>query len=300
MAGRNRQPGYVLVMVLIVLAMAGSVLAAATCRTSRRVLDAGESERRLQRKWLAVSAQTVILDRAEEVLAGKADAAGRVSYEPPAVTRHIAITAGGMDFTLVLSDEQAKANVNMMAKRRAETGNLDEAMRVLQASNRTFLPVRLRPSPTRKVRATTVPILYETFDQCLTVEGPWQLVSTEAARGVASQEITCWGGGKINFRRASMAALREVCVGCLDDIQLDTLIRLRNQEPRTKLSEALALLKLTDQTRDEALALLTDESHCHSLWVIAHDKTRDYFRLYIDQYGDPDCETGRYTYAWEP
>ena len=200
----------------------------------------------------------------------------------------------------MLADEQAKANVNMLAKRRADTGNLDEALRVLQAGGRTFLPVRLRPSPTRKVRATTVPILYETFDQCLTVEGPWQLVSAETGRGCASETITCWGGGKINFKRASMAAMREVAAGCLDDTQVDTLLRLRDQEPRTALSDALALLKLSEKTRDEAMTILTDTSHCHSLWVIAHDKTRDYFRLYVDQYGDPDCETGRYTYAWEP
>jgi hypothetical protein len=300
MTGYSRHPGYVLVMVLVILAMAGSVLAAATCRTSKQVLDAGASERRLQRKWLSVSAQTVILDRADDVLVGAPDVAGRVSYDPPSVSRHIVVTAGGMNFDLVLADEQAKANVNMMAKLRADAGNLDEALRVLQASHRTFLPVHLRPSPTRKVRATTVPIIYETFDQCLTLDGPWQLVSSETSQGYAAEDITCWGGGKINFRRASMAALREVCVGCLDDTQLDTLIRLRDQAPKTTLTEALMLLKLTDKTRDEAMTLLTDDSHCHSLWVIAHDKTRDYFRLYIDQYGDPDCETGRYTYAWEP
>ena len=299
MTGYSRHPGYVLIMVLVVLAMAGSVLAAATCRTSRRVLEAGESERRLQRKWLSVSAQTVILDRAEEVMAGDPDA-DRFSFAPPAVFKHFALSAGGMDFDLVLADEQAKANVNMMAKRRAETGNLDEALRVLQASNRTFLPGRLRPSPIRKVRATTVPILYETFDQCLTVEGPWQLVSAQSGEGLASESITCWGGGKINFRRAQRAALREVSDGCLNEFQIDTLIRLRDQAPKTKLPEALTLLKLSEKTHDEAMTLLTDDSHCHSLWVIAHDKTRDYFRLYVDQYGDPDCETGRYTYAWEP
>jgi hypothetical protein len=297
---RTRQPGYVLVMVLVVLAMAGSVLAASACRTSRQVLDAGESERRLQRKWLNASAQKVVLDRAEEILIGEPDIAGRPSYDPPAVARRFTLAAGGVTFDLVVADEQAKANVNMLAKRRADTGNLDEALRVLQADSRTFLPVRLRPSPTRKVRATTVPIIYETFDQCLALDGPWQLVSAEATERAAGDAITCWGGGKINFKRASLAAMREVCSGCLDDGQVDTLVRLRGQDPKTTLSGALALLKLSEKTRDEAMAVLTDASHCHSLWVIARDTTRDYYRLYVDQYGDPDCETGRYTYAWEP
>ena len=314
MACHTRHPGYVLVMVLAVLALAGSVLAAAACRSSDRVLEAGEAERALQRKWTFISTQAAVLDRAEEVLAGEKDEADRPSDAPPAVLRHFSLDVGGARIELILSDEQAKASVNMIAKRRGAAEDVEEALRALQADTRHFLPILLRPSLPRKSRATTVPVLYETLDQCLAFAGPTELVGMESTEGYAMHTITCWGGGKVNFKRAPMAVLREVTSGCLDENDLDTLVRAREQDPGISLTKALtflkidgtrsdeaqALQKLTEKKRDEAMTLLTDSSHCHSLWIIVHGKTRNCYRLYVNQFGDPDCEAGRYTFAWQP
>jgi hypothetical protein len=318
---RSRQHrGYVLVMVLAILTLAASVLAAAACRTSDACLEAGDAQRSLQRKWAFISSQAAVLDRAEELLADKKDAFDRPVDEPPAAIKHFTLDLGGSKVELILADEQAKANVNMIAKRREAPEDVEETLRRLQGTNRHFLSVRLRPSPPPKSKATTVPVQYESFDQCLVSTGPEELVGADSSDGYATGTISCWGGGKVNFRRAPLTVLREVTSGCLDENDLDVLIRAREQNPEISLTKALALLKSeiaateegqpsapqpkapekSDKKRDEAMTLLTDSSHCHSLWIIVREKTRNWYRLYVNQFGDPDCDAGRFTLAWQP
>jgi len=276
--GKRRQSGFVLLMVLAVLVLAATVLATAASRSCRSALEAAEAQRDLQLRWGALSARATVLPRAE-LLLGQEEA----RLQHPAVWARWELNLGNMPLVLGLSDEQAKANVNLLEARHGRQSMVASLGR-LQSGSGALLPIRPRPQEVRKLRGQLAPPRYESFDMLFEVHGPSQLASVEG-RTAPVKRITCWSDGRINFRRADRESLRAVTRGVLDEAELAKLLEFRREVPGGSVHEALKRLELPREQAVEAAQLLTDVSGCHALWVVTGEDEQRHYRLYVARAG---------------
>ncbi len=278
-------------MVLVVLALAGSLLGICAHRTSRRALAAGVQERRLQRTWGMRSLDTACLARAEAILI-EADREDR----PPPAAVHRRITLGNTTFDLVVADEQAKANVNALA---AERGR--EAIRASAgalSAGRWILQVVPRPVREKTGEIRSPQVLFASLEQVFADVSPADLLGTGPDRPGPAEDLTCWGNGKVHVRRAPPTVLREMLTGALSEYQVHRLCLLREELPDAGLEELLGRLELESEERDRLRKRLTQDSNCHSLWIVARGRTRDWHRLIVNQTGDATNDAGRWTFVW--
>lgn len=294
MSENDNNSGFVLLIVLVVLTVAGTVLAAAARRCGREALEAGSAQRALQVKWGALSSRAVILPSAAKILGARAMEDSR-----PRASLRWKVVMGGVPFDLILSDEQSKANVNMLVHRFGRdvaAASLAE----LQSRLRRAFQVRLRPAEVRAGVISAVPIRYVGLDQVLVFEHPSELVDAdpESEEASALGRITCWGGGKVNFKSAEACVIRRVAAGVLTETQVAQLVEFRESSPDCTLAEAVRQLQLTKKTLTALNEVLTDESRCHSLWVVGRGRTRSWYRLYVDQLGDMENDSQQWSFQW--
>lgn len=294
---RTRQRGYVLLMVLLVLTIAATAVTAIVRRSCKQALLANRAQRELQRRWGCASCEEFFLPRAEEILLSRADA----SQGSPSSFAHL-LTVGGLRYQVLLSDEQAKANVNWLVHTRGRSRAAD-ALRELQRELSRPLPVELAPMNVRTpADPLELPVRCATFDQVFTVDHPSDLVDLVQPSRSPTGGITCWGDGKVNFKRARVAVLRIVLEGVLTHGQVADLAALAAERPDCALDEAIESLDLGPRTHDQVHNILTDLSACHSVWVVCEDDARKWYRFTVaralrDGTGSPR-RAQRRTLAW--
>ncbi len=292
MRSSPRNSGFILVMVLVVLAVCGAILARAARRNAEVALRAGRVQRELQLRWGALSCRAAVLPIAEQILQ---EHAGPEEPEPVQVRHTVAL--GGAKFHLVVGDEQAKANVNALAREEEGVGLLGGISRIVGLGGEA---VRVRLLPAEDEIAEDDPTgQYVSFDQVFIIRHPSELMSPPGGEGPAiSRRLTCWGNGKLNLKRAELAVLRVMLSGYLSESQLVALDDFRRSAPNLSVPRAFAHLELTKKQIDSLLPLVTDKSGCHSLWVVAEGRTRSWYRLYVEQSGIPEDDPQRWTFAW--
>src|SRR3954464_12541558 len=102
---RRPRHGYALLLVLFVMALAATAMAA-VCRMSlEKTMQASRAEGDLQRRWAVITCRSVLLPKAEAIIARSKEPASQVARE---------VRLNGQPLTLIFSDEQAKANVNLL------------------------------------------------------------------------------------------------------------------------------------------------------------------------------------------
>ena len=251
-----RQAGYVLLIVMMVLTIAATTLTAIARGSFSRMARAGREQTALQRHWGELSCQQ-LLPKAETILPHQ-------EAEPISRVTHT-LRLGDLDFHLVFSDEQAKLNLAKFIKR--QPSRLERAVRELQASSQAPLVLTL-----------SVPDDPKSFDEVFVVGHPSELLAS-------SEQLTLWGSGKVNVRRASPAVIEAVLDGELSRERADSIAALIQQDRGLSVEEAISQLSLRDADARTARKLLTDASDCHSLWIITDDGVRKWYRLAIDQAG---------------
>src|SRR3954470_8830707 len=191
---RRRQRGYALLLVLFVMALAATAMAA-VCRMSlEKTMQASRAEGDLQRRWAVITCRSVLLPKAEAIIARSKEPASQVARE---------VRLNGQPLTLIFSDEQAKANVNLLYAQGGLSGAEREVRAIVQASNAP-VTVELRTIPGRGKTFGTAnandddPLAFEGFAQiCARQTTPASLLA--APRGIAAAPVTagltCWGDG---------------------------------------------------------------------------------------------------------
>ncbi len=292
MIARERQSGFVLVAALLVLGLAGVVMAAAARRSGALALRANAETRRLQRRWGAAGLQRTLLRRAGAILA---DAEADARKPAPCLRRELRL--GGMTFELLLADEQAKANVNALYRRRGLT-RLTATLRSLLRPHLPDVKILPAPTPADEMADHAHRRAFECLGQFVAdCDGPTvaRLLGGEAP---AIGLVTCWGDGRLNFRRCRREALAAVAAGVLDGSQQDRLLALRTASPGLSLAAALKRLTLTKARRTRAAAVLTDKSRCYSLWIVARTPTRRWRRLAVYELAPKQEDAKVRTFVW--
>ncbi len=295
-----RQRGYILLMTLLLLAVAGIALAGASRTSLDKALRAKEAQRTLQRRWGILSCHAAFLARAEDLL----NQAQEQSGEPVSRVR-VRLTLGQQEFEVVVADEQAKMNANWLYEQRGRE-RTETSVRKLAGLSGDGIRVRLTPTPQPEPQEGQSPEqqlpALGSFAQIFPSATPTQLIGTpHRPEAAASAYVTLWGSGKLNFRRATRPVLKQVCQGLLIDNQIEDLISTRRDTPDLSLNEALNQLALTKEKKDQLEPLLTDQSGCHSLWITVHDGYRSWHRLDVlaSTTGSDDQRAAQpYTMAW--
>jgi hypothetical protein len=277
----------VLLIVLMVLTIAGAVLAG-VCRMSlERALFAERAQADLQRRWGVLTCQAVLLPKAEAVLS---------SSDIPASEARRKLHLGGQELSLVFGDEQAKANVNVLYRDGSLAGAESRVREIAALSN---LRVELRPLPDSPQASSQVrkpassaaagnvadpvelPRWFETFGQVFVGARPAELVEARGTAPPVGAALTCWGDGSLNSRRASPEAIRAVCAASLTAAQISRLLDLRKKDPAADSSDLLDQLKLTEKARAAVDDLLVDDSSCRSLWIVSRSAERNWYDLAV-------------------
>jgi len=285
---RPRRRGYVLVVTLGLLVLAATLMVSVGRASLRKARFASEAADDLQRRWGAASCRLAVMPAIESVLVDQE----RKIHRPVAVHR-AQLQLGQQTFDLVLADEQAKANLNVLLDE-ADRASAETRIRETMTGIGVGHLLRLRPDPTvvsttptrggggvgggggggggggegnRGGNATTAPATRPLLPRRVTGFGqvfddtpPAQLIG-------ASQWFTCWGNGLVNARRASQPALKLATP--LTGVEIAALLRLREgQTPGGLLKSA--------NVKPRPGLHLTESSTCHSLWIVARSSRREW------------------------
>lgn len=306
----HHRRGYVLVVTLGLLVLSITLLVAVGRMAVGRALLAREAGEDFQRRWAAASCRSAVLPYAEQVLV-------RVeSRQRRAVPVYrINVQLGRQRVGLVISDEQAKANVNSLLEwERLDRTAVESRLRGSFSGAGLAGQIRLRPvglasdKSGRRAAATTQPAgvpqwvggLGQVFDGL----PPARLLAGAAP---PAERITCWGPGGVNLARASeptllLAApsLSQLDVGRLMDVRKahfsrqptaheisSTPLSQTSRPPRESDPVSALLAEARVTLKDRAKVALTVGSTCHSLWIITGDDRRAWYELDVSDETDP-------------
>lgn len=259
---RRPRRGFALVMTIVLIAIAGLVLAAIARHSLAIAAEALAAEEELQQRWAALSCQRAILPRAERLLARK-ESQTRESGGDPRDARRLAATVrlGTITAKLILADENAKASLNALA------GDGDEVSRAIeQLADAGELEVRLRPY--RRKAESEGSLAFDSWGQVFALDRA-QSGGVSQSLCAATAEVTCWGDGRLNLRRASDEAVQRICRTQTSPTVVRRLLEERAKSADWDLARLLKSLQLAEGDHRRLHAVLTDSSHCYSLWVLA-------------------------------
>jgi hypothetical protein len=302
----------VLLVTLGLLVLSSTLLVAVGRLAVQRSLAARVEQDALQRRWGAISCRTALLPSADEILtrAGRASASAIPIYRA-------AVPLGNQTFEVVIGDEQAKANVNAMIDA-ADAATAANRLRAGLSGTGTVGAVVLRPSylisaePTATSRPAGPTPWITGPGQIFDLLPPERLVHGVAGVGSSSSSspldrITCWGDGAINLMRADAAAMRLALTPELSGLEIDRIIEaraamLKSTSPKRSAASVQGgpppppadadivtriLYEAKVNPKHRAKLALSGVSKCHSLWVIARDRQRSWYWLFVNDQANP-------------
>lgn len=294
MRSTRRRGGYVLLAVLAVLVLMVTILATLSKLSLRRALAAADAQVHLQQRVGADSIEKVLLPRAAKLfddLEQQAEEIRKTTGTAPPIPRQIrsAVTFGGVTFDVVIADEDAKLNVNqvyhMTGPARTES-TLRDVTGPLSARSVRLLPATrpltelLLESATDSEEDAEIPRAFrswgEVFDLTRLADG-W---GSDAALPTVTAEITCWGGGGLNIRRASDTSIRSAAACVLSDAGADRLLSRYRESPTMSLGILVQQEAKTESERLRLRRMLAETSTHFSLWIDASAIARGSMRTF--------------------
>ena len=276
MRNRPRHCGYVLVMLLLLLAIVSTTVAAVGRRSLDRVLDVERAQSVLQQRWIEVTARHTLLSRAETVLRD-VEAVSR----SPQVFTEIELELGRIGVRLVVADEQAMVNANRLYDLGGLRGT-DRHLRALVATTGSITHppvVEIKPKIVSGTGGRAA--ILDGYAALFRDTDPQMLLGT-ARRPGSALAVTCWGDGWLNYRRASEPALAAICDGVLNQSEVRELIEIRIERPNLAVHELIETMQLSGRQSNQLERLLTDQSGCHSLWIVTDDGRRMRYTYLVD------------------
>ena len=252
--------GFVLLSVVGLLIVVGFILTQIARLGLRTSLAARERTKQLQSDWARLSCERAILPHGARVfqMYEQASASVRTEGSRPARTPLISLAGsirlGETSVSLLLGDENAKLNINLLQRHRG-TFQTDATMK------------RLVP-PTYGIAQQLLPgnggQPFQSWGQVYAFHG-----SSPTARRLflnrVTQSFTCWGPQTINYRRCDPRSLRTAMRLVLSRSQADELAEAVIEQGHTDLNALMIGREFSRRDRDGVIALLTAESTCFSL-----------------------------------
>lgn len=301
---RRASSGFALLMTLLLVVIAGIALTGIARRSAMAAVHSLGEVEELQRRWAITSCRATLLDRAGAIMDG-AERPGRptaahqsasTSSGQPASqvakkiipSLHLRCQLSGVEYELLLVDEQTKLNINNLWGQHGPTKTRAILRTLLFYSHRsTNSPLDITPQPLRRPPSTTgqsrpIP-LFGSYDQMTPGIPASVWMGTEGAGGLASK-VTCWGDGKLHFRRSPDAVIEQACGHLIDPTSLRAFLIARRTHPALELEDLLINLEqMPEKIRSILRNTLTERSDCHALWIAVHDAQRSWYTLSVGE-----------------
>jgi Tfp pilus assembly protein PilX len=289
---RNRR-GFALLAVLVLVLIVATLMAAVARRSAQRAMQARRAEAALQRRWIGNSAAQAFLPRVEKRL----EEAAEQSTDPvPPASVSLQWEVAERTIRVRLSDEQAKANVNRLAEL-LEGRKLRDAIRRLARTRGRSLRVELDPTdnqanaggggrdPFGARGAGNLPFpAYGSFDQLFKDPSRAILFEERGGRdrpGGPASRITCWGDGRLHWRRAPEEALLKITRPVIGRHKASDLALMRRAAPDATLPELLRTLEIPTAEARLMEKHLSSAARCHSVLVTLESPNRTWHRLAV-------------------
>ncbi|MDO5554805.1 MAG: hypothetical protein Q4G68_13690 [Planctomycetia bacterium] len=263
--------GFVLLLVLVMLAIAALL----TTQTARRSLDqailAARKQEELQRRWGEISLRHAVLNRAEILLQ-----TAQLQDGIPHSTIRGVVKLGAATYELVLADEQAKMNLNV-AYRYGKQAAVEQAL----FKEEVLLPVRLKPDPKADPNKLYPPAFASwghLYDFVFLADIGNRQNFRPSQLGFLT---TCWGNGQLNVKRADTDTIRMTCEWVVAPQAVTALLEFRQENPTMEFEMALKKVDMLERDRQLLRRILTDRSRCHSLWTTTTVLNQSWHRLDI-------------------
>lgn len=292
---RRSDRGFVLIMVLVILALAASILVSIASRSLEQALVAIDQQESLQRRWGALSCRRVVLGEAAAILEqlNRQDADSEQHSREPINNLSMAVVLGGIRFNLLLADEDAKLNVNALYTHFEENRRqVRRALRNVIGGN-VQVVVHLRPAADDEASRP-----FDSWGQVFALEQLSHngLVPDQIAH--ASRHLTLWGQGPLNVRRASAGVIDELCRIARRREAARLLIELRDEDSGMQLDSVLSELKLRRSEQETFSSLLAENSETFSLWIRIKGDARMWHELHVAQSRPGEPRSTVVAFSW--
>ena len=284
---RRQRAGYVLVMALALIMLAGFLLAGIARTSLSAAVHASNAREQLQRRWGAISCQRVFLDPARGIfqsLENSSDSPG----QPETISIARQIVLGDFVFDLRLADECAKANLNAAFAARDQAEAIARLCRAGTAAG-DVLRIDIRPTAGNRTRP------FDSWGQVFSVLDGTTLEAAPKMLAESTKGITCWGSGKLNVRRAPDEVLRAVARLVASQKVANELLQFRRRSLADGLRRWISAVGASQQERTKLARVLDQKSNCFSLWIVAKTARREWHELIVYEFGaNNDVRTSRF------
>ncbi|MBI1368400.1 MAG: hypothetical protein GC162_07065 [Planctomycetes bacterium] len=273
----SRSSGFALLMAMLLVALVSVALSGVARRSLSRANAANAAATDLQKRWGERSCEAAFVTLAVEQMNKREE-----KTREPVTQQAGTVTLGGVRFDLLVQDEDAKVNVNHLEAIIGEK-SMGKAIRdMVRRVQRDAVPVRLEPLKASIGNAAQQRAMprYGGYEQVFNMT-PSAYLGSMTKPNATSTLFTCWGEGRVNYLRATPAALAAIGDGVIDDAQVSQIIAMRKANPKATMATLTSGLMLSKNDQAKLAGRLTDESRWYSLWTRVDDGQRERYRLAI-------------------
>jgi hypothetical protein len=272
---KGSRHGYVLLMTLALLVIAALAEAGLARRSLQSALEANLAQAGLQRRWAAASCRDTILAHADELFVLLEDAKDRRPRWPAPGEIQAQFSLAGQSVELALGDEDAKTNLNTLYARKPA----DVRLVITDAAHGAFTP-ELRPDLTSEAKIRRR--YFDSWGQVFPIASVLSEADGWKQLAQAARQITCWGSGKPNIRRASDSVLEKAATAAVGSETARKLLQARRTcQEDLLLDSVLEGLPIKRLDQVKLRSALGDRSSCYSLWLALGDDRRHWYHLWV-------------------
>ena len=289
-----KRSGYVLLLVVAVMVLLMTALAALSKTSLKRALAASDARIRLQQRLGSESLEQILLQEAAGVFdrlekAAEKERKGGADTRVPTQLRG-AVSIGGVTFDVMLSDEDAKLNLNTVY----HAVGLERTRRAIGevAGPAVLRSTRLMPAvpPTPpsiqdsrgddSVDETIVPPAFRSWGEVFDLQRLSSTIGDDAALPNVTSELTCWAGGGVNVKRATDAAFTQTAACVLSQGAAERLVARYRESPAADLRVLIQTESSNERERLALRQLLNETSSHYSVWMDASAVARRSMRSF--------------------
>ncbi|MFP4354515.1 MAG: hypothetical protein ACLFUJ_05265 [Phycisphaerae bacterium] len=279
MMPRRKQRGFVLLMVLVVVVLAAAAMVGMVQRSMLQAVHVKARSGQLQRKWAVRSMQQSLMGRLPEIL-DRHDQARLAGSSGQGDQVGLQVRLAGREYRLVVTDQQARVNVNSLRIGRSQ-GETESLLRRLVGPD-SAAAVELAALPENQLQdAPSLARPIGAWGQIFPHAGPADLLGVSGRPGLTAR-ITCFSDGRINLARADGESVRTLCNQALTPAVVDALLTARDHQPDGNLGDWIGQLdQISQRDAHEIRRWLTDRSECFGLWIVTSNGARTWYHFAV-------------------
>lgn len=286
-----KRSGFVLVMTLVLIVIVAITTVSLARVSLQRAIMAVDAQAELEHEWAAKSCRLVLLDGADELFEGleRQHLEDERDWPSPRTFGDVFVL-NGVQYRVLLSDENAKVNINSLNKK---LPNQAEAIVRHLVDNTGDLPLLGLPAALEEAEKEDHSI--GSWGEVFRMEEIFQAGQVDAFLS-ATEHVTCWGNGRVNVRRIGDRALLEIGKELADPSAAIDLVDFRRNatEPDSRqLRQSMA------GVRDNKLPRwFADTSSCYSLWIEVDDGKQKWYHLGIVGGSSEQNPADKFSFHW--